>query len=152
MIFAVHGIIDYAVRAQITYSSIREMTDDLNNFPMPQKEEDIELAGKFGILYFLQHLNTGLNILGFFISSCLLYGVIKEQKYFLTPSLFFIPFDIVMRTILIISALLLKNPGLDPITTTMTHVITVLILNVMWLLTILYKQQIQRQTEKEKTM
>ena len=79
-------------------------------------------------------------------------GVIKEQKYFLIPSLFFIPFDVVMRTVLIISLLYLKIPDTDPITTTITHVITVLILNINWVLTILCKQQIQKQTEKEKTM
>ena len=152
MILAVLGTIDYAVRAQMTYSSIREMIEEMNNFQRPQQEEDIKLLGIFRILYVLQNLNTGLNILGSVISSSLLYGVIKEKQHFLNLSLFFIPFDVVMRTLIMILLLLLKMPGVDPITTTVAHVITVLILNMTWLLTILYKQQIQRQTEKEKTM
>ena len=152
MILAVLGTIDYAVRAQMTYSSIREMIEEMNNFQRPQQEEDIKLLGIFRILYVLQKLNTGLNILGSVISSSLLYGVINEKQHFLNLSLFFIPFDVVMRTLIMILLLLLKMPGVDPITTTVAHVITVLILNMTWLLTILYKQQIQRQTEKEKTM
>ena len=57
-----------------------------------------------------------------------------------------------MRTLFVILILLMEIPGIDHVTKTVAHLITVLILNITWLLTILYKQQIQRETGKEKTM
>ena len=152
IIFAVLGIIDYAIRTQITYSGINDIKVEWNNIQGTQVKENAGVINLFGILFVLQLLNTGLNILGFITSSSLLYGVISEKQHFLSPSLYFIPFDVILRTVLNINLLLVKIPenDIDPITVTVTHLITILILNITWFLTILYKQQIQRQAEKEK--
>ena len=151
MILAAQGIIDYALRAKNTYTSISDM-NNIHAAASAEEKEDLKTMNIFRILYVLQHLDMGLNILGFIILSCLLYSIIKKKQDFFTLSLFFIPFDVVMRTLFVILILLMEIPGIDHVTKTVAHLITVLILNITWLLTILYKQQIQRETGKEKTM
>ena len=152
IIFAALGIIDYAIRTQITYSGIIDTRVGWKNIQGTQERENVELMKLFGIVFVIQHLNYGLNILGSIFSSSLLYGVISEKQHLLSPSLYFLPLDVILRTVLIIIMLLLEIPDINPITVTVTHLITILILNITWFLTILYKQQIQRQAEKEKNM
>ena len=152
IIFAALGIIEYAIRTQNTYSGIIDTRVGWKHIQGTQEKENVELMKLFRILFVVQHLNYGLNILGSIISSSLLYGVITEKKHFLSPSLYFFPLDVILRTVLVIILLLLKIPDIDPITTTVTHVITVLILNITWFVTIMFKQQIQRQAEKEKNI
>ena len=153
-IFAALGIIDYALRAQITFTSISDIQVGWNNIQETQAKENVELMNIFGILFVLSHLNAGLNILGSIILSSLLYGVISEKQHFLSPSLYFIPLDVILRTVLNINLLLVKIPenDIDPITVMVTHLITILILNITWLLIILYKQQIQNSLAKKEKL
>ena len=118
-----------------------------------QEKENIELLENlFKVLNLLYHVSAGLNILGIFISSSLLYGVIREKQHFLSPSLYFAPIDLILTSLLMIIQLDLKISEIDPIKNIVAYLFTVILLNITWLLTILYKQQIQKQTEKEKLM
>ena len=86
-----------------------------NKIQGTQEKENIELLENlFGLLYLIYHVNAGLNIPGIFISSSLLYGVISEKQQFLSPILYFFPFDVILRAVLMITLLNLKLPDLDP--------------------------------------
>ena len=148
ILFALFEIFEYTTGAQRQYSGISDIKVEWKNKGTKEKEKQ-ELKNLFGIIFLIYHMNAGLNVIGIFISSSLLYGVIREKQQFLSPILYFFPFDVILRAVLMITLLFLKLPDLDPITTTVGYVFTVLFLNLTWVLTVVYKQQLQKQ-EKEK--
>ena len=130
-------------------STISDMRVEWTKIKGTEEKESDGKKNIFGILFLIHHVNAGLNILGVIISSSLLYGVISEKQHFLSPSLYYFPLNVILTSMIVIIVLLLKIPDLDPIRITVGYVFTVLLRNLTWFLTILYKQQIQEQ-EKEK--